>query len=91
VLRGARDAKLLTMREYRIKPNQNYIADKSVAPTVRVYKLGEEPKDTAYWLARTPLERVAMIERLRREFYGEKYDLPRHSETLFKVTVRKLR
>jgi hypothetical protein len=78
------------MHEYRIKPNQNYVADKSVAPTVRVYTLGEEPKDTAYWLTCPPSERIAMIERLRREFYGEEYDLPRHSETLFKITIRKL-
>jgi hypothetical protein len=81
----------LLMREYKIEPNQNYIEGKSVAPVVRVYKLGEEPKDTAYWLTRPPLERIAMIERLRREFYGEEYDLPRHPETLFKVTIRKLR
>jgi hypothetical protein len=79
------------MREYKIEPNQNYVPDKSLAPVIRVYKLGEEPKDTAYWLSRPPAERIAMIERLRREFYGEEYDLPRHPETLFKVTIRKLR
>jgi hypothetical protein len=77
------------MREYKIKPNQNYVTDKHVS--VRVYKLGEEPKDSAYWLSRSASERVAMIERLRREFYGEEYDLPRCPETLFKITVRKLR
>jgi hypothetical protein len=84
------------MREYKIEPNQNYVPDKSVAPVVRVYKLGEEPKDTTYWLTRPPAERIAMIERLRREFYGAEYDLPhckfqQGPETLFKVTVRKLR
>lgn len=79
----------LQMREYKIKPNQNYMTDELVP--VRVYKLGEEPKDHTYWLSRPPSERIAMIERLRREFCGEEYNLPRHPETLFKVTVRKLR
>ncbi len=57
---------------------------------VRVYTLGSEPKDNSYWLSRPPLERIAMIERLRREFYPE-YELQRNPEALSKITVRKLR
>jgi hypothetical protein len=83
-------AKLLQMSDENITPNEQNTPD-SFAPRVRVYKLGEEPKDTAYWLSRSPLERMAMIERLRREFYGEEYQLQRNPETLFKITVRKLR
>jgi hypothetical protein len=86
-----RNAKLFSVQEQRVKPNQNYVADQSVAPVVRVYKLGEESKDTSYWLTRPPEERNAMIERLRREFFGSEYDFQQDPETLFKVTVRKLR
>jgi hypothetical protein len=78
------------MEVYKLEPNKNYQPDTSVAPVVRVYKLGEEPKENSYWLSRPPLERIAMIERLRREFYPE-YELQQCPETLFKVTVRKLR
>jgi hypothetical protein len=79
------------LKEYTLKPNENYQSESSVAPVVRVYKLGEEPRDNCYWLSRPPLERIAMIERLRREFYGEEYELQRNSETLSKISVRKLR
>jgi hypothetical protein len=77
------------LKEYRLTPNENYQPENSVVPVVRVYKLGSEPKDNTYWLSRPPLERIAMIERLRREFYPE-YELQRNPETLFKITVRKL-
>jgi hypothetical protein len=42
--------------------------DKSI---VRKYKLGEEPKDHIFWLAQTPEVRVAGIESLRLQYYGE--------------------
>lgn len=40
---------------------------------VRVRKLGDpalEREDLDYWLSRPPAERVAMVDELRREFYG---------------------
>jgi hypothetical protein len=79
------------LKEVKLTPNENYQSQTSVAPVVRVYKLGAEPKENSYWLSRPPLERLAMIERLRREFYGQEYELQQRPETLSKITVRKLR
>ena len=44
--------------------------------TIKKLKLGEEsPKDDlAYWLSRSPGKRIAEVERLRKECYG---DIPR--------------
>lgn len=36
----------------------------------------DKERDLAYWLSRTPDERVAEVERLRREFYGPQLDKP---------------
>ena len=35
---------------------------------------GGRQRDATYWLSRPPAERLAEIERLRRERYGEGYD-----------------
>ena len=79
------------MKEYKLTPNEAYDPDVCVEPVMRVYKLGEEPKETTYWLSRPPVERLAMIEELRREFYGEEYDLSQEAQELPEITVRKLR
>lgn len=42
--------------------------DKTVA---RKFKLGEEPKDYVYWLTQTPEIRLAGMESLRIQYYGE--------------------
>jgi hypothetical protein len=44
-----------------------------IEKVVRKLKLGDpapEREDLEYWLSRPPEERVAQIERLRREWYG---------------------
>jgi hypothetical protein len=38
---------------------------------VKQYRLGEEPSDKEYWLSRTPEERIAAVEFLRTQYYGE--------------------
>ncbi len=48
-----------------------------IEKVVRKLRLGDaspEREDLAYWLSRPPEERVAEVERLRREWYGR---LPR--------------
>lgn len=42
--------------------------DKTV---IKKFKLGEEPKDYEYWLSQSPEKRIAAIELLRKEYYGE--------------------
>ena len=41
---------------------------------VLVYRMGEEPPDRDYWLARPVSERLAAGEDLRRRYYGADYD-----------------
>lgn len=33
-----------------------------------------DPQDAAYWLSRTPQERLAAVEALRRRIHGDDYD-----------------
>lgn len=39
--------------------------------TVVKYKKGEQPKDSAYWLTKTPNERIEAMLFYIKEFYGE--------------------
>ncbi len=45
---------------------------------VAIRRLGDDDRarDLEYWLGRSPDERVAEVERLRREFYGSQLDKP---------------
>jgi len=38
---------------------------------VRKYSLGSEPSDVEYWMTKTPEERIAAVEVLRRQMIGE--------------------
>lgn len=42
----------------------------SIEKIARVYKLGEEPKDSVYWRTRPAEERVAVVEILRSGYHG---------------------
>lgn len=41
-----------------------------IAPVVRRFKLGQEPRDLEYWRSLPMAERVAAVEIIRREFHG---------------------
>ena len=41
-----------------------------VERVIQVYELGEEPSDLAYWLSKTPQERLEALELLRQTMYG---------------------
>ena len=51
----------------------------------KLKKLTKAEKNLAYWLTKTPEERVAEIERLRKQRYGDSVKLERV------VRIRKLR
>ena len=36
---------------------------------METYKLGEEPNDLKYWLTKSPVERLAALEFLRKQTY----------------------
>lgn len=37
--------------------------------TINIYKMGEEPKERTYWLARPAAERFQALEQMRQSFY----------------------
>lgn len=41
---------------------------------VHIYRKGKEPKSYAYWLTKTPQERIAALEFLRYQAYGNEID-----------------
>ena len=56
--------------------------DKIDRQAVSVTKLDDQPSDAEYWRSRSPLERLATVEELRREYHEwpeetDDEDLPR--------------
>ena len=37
--------------------------------TVKIYPMGEEPKENKYWLTRPVVERFQALEQMRQSFY----------------------
>ena len=46
-------------------------SSRKIAAVVNKFALGEQPKEREYWMTRTPLERLAALESIRREYHGE--------------------
>lgn len=40
-----------------------------VIKTVKIYRMGEEPKERKYWLTRPAVERFQALEQMRQSFY----------------------
>ena len=59
--------------------------DKTV---VRKFTIGNEPKDYTYWLTQTPEIRIAGIELLRRQYYGE-HTFREGLQRVYRVTKQK--
>ena len=38
---------------------------------VKIYRMGEEPKEKKYWLSRPATERFLALEQMRQSFYGD--------------------
>lgn len=41
-----------------------------VIKTVKIYRMGEEPKERKYWLTRPAVERFQALEQMRQSFYA---------------------
>ena len=55
---------------------------------VRAFRMGEEPPDREYWLSRTPSERLAAGEEMRRRYYGAGYDASEGFPRLCRIVYR---
>ena len=45
-------------------------SDRQIQPVIKIFKLGEEPKEREYWLTQTLEARWAAVEEIRREYHG---------------------
>ena len=56
-----------------------------VEKTVFKYKLGEQPKESAYWRNKTYQERIAALEEIRREYNSWRYDAEQRLQRVYKI------
>lgn len=56
--------------------------------TVRIYKLGEEPSDAAYWRSRPLGERLRAIEQIRQEYHGWTDESQPRLQRVYRVVER---
>lgn len=58
-------------------------------PSIRIFKMGEEPDDTLYWLSRPPIERIRALEEIRQQYNDWKYGPQREFQRVLKIVKRK--
>lgn len=44
--------------------------ERRIVPVARIFQIGEEPSDVNYWMSRSPDERLAAVEEIRRDYHG---------------------
>jgi len=52
------------------------------------FSLSAEPTDFAYWQSRPPIERLAAVEEIRREFHGADYDTKPGLQRVYRIIKR---
>lgn len=52
---------------------------------VRIHPMDEEPPDREYWLTRTPFERLAALEELRRRYISTLPDAEQRFQRVLRV------
>ena len=60
-----------------------------ILPQIRVFKKGEEPDDTLYWLSRPPIERIRALEEIREQYNNWKYGTGRGFQRVYTIIKRK--
>jgi hypothetical protein len=61
----------------------------AIQPTIRIFKKGEEPDDTLYWLSLPPIERIRALEEIRKQYNNWKYGTGREFQRVYKIIKRK--
>lgn len=54
----------------------------------KVYKLGEEPNDTFFWINQPPIERLKALETIRQQYNIWKYGTEQRLQRVCKVVKR---
>ncbi len=60
----------------------------AIAKVVKIIKLGEQKPDSAYWRTRSPLERLAALEQIRREYHLWRYGAEPRLQRVFRIIKR---
>ena len=68
--------------------NEHENSDRLV-PAVKKYKVGQQPKEREYWLTRSPIERLAAQEEIRREHHKSDDEPERRLQRVFQIVKRK--
>ncbi len=45
---------------------------RKIQPVLTISRIGEKPRDVAYWRTQTPQARLAAVEEIRHEYHGWK-------------------
>ena len=67
------------------------MAEVTIQPVLRIFKMGEEPDDVLYWLSRPPIERIIALEEIRKQYNDWKYGTRQEFQRVYKIIKRKRR
>jgi hypothetical protein len=65
----AETGSILLIYEYLFDMIKDIYRRDYVKKTVKIYRMGEEPKERKYWLTRPAVERFQALEQMRQSFY----------------------
>jgi hypothetical protein len=60
----------------------------SIAKVIKKYKVGEQPKDIAYWRKKTFAERLDALEQIRQEYNTWRYSAQQGLQRVYRVVKR---
>lgn len=63
------------------------MVDRQIEKVVHIYKLDEEPKSYVYWLTKSPQERIAALEFIRFQAYGN--EINKGLQRVLRITKQK--
>jgi hypothetical protein len=58
-------------------------------PIARIFKKGKEPDDIFYWLSRPPIERIRVLEEIRKQYNDWKYGSGLEFQSVYRIVKRK--
>ena len=60
----------------------------SIAKVIKKYKVGEQPKDIAYWREKTFAERLDALELIRQEYNPWRYSAQQVLQRVYRIVKR---
>ncbi|MEM8638917.1 MAG: hypothetical protein AAGG51_08910 [Cyanobacteria bacterium P01_G01_bin.54] len=63
-------------------------SSRKIPPTVRITTMGDRTSERDYWQQQTPLQRLAALEQIRREYHQWKYNAEPRLQRVYSITQR---